>query len=350
MEIESGVLRGALPSELELAGRFQVSRPTIRESLEILRKAGLVESTRGQNHRIIAPAKTKIPLDKDEGVIILGFVPFEELSPFALFIINQIQQAASANYNVRIVCNANASPLAGIKEIASKHQYRCWVLIGPAGNVLEWFESSHLPCLAIGSSGSSVEIPLLAMDLRSVMLHAFALAGQRSYKGPFLLLPGNSENINRAFLQIQAKHRPGTPDIYWHDTTLDGVRKTVDRIVRAHFNREGPPALILAVRPKHALMVLSHLRERDFRPGRDFGLISIGYENYLDFVTPRMASYSINQQRMCKKFLRMFSEIMDSGYTRPGVFRVIADFCDGETFPRLDKKSAAHKEKKEGSS
>jgi DNA-binding LacI/PurR family transcriptional regulator len=339
-EIECGVLRGVLPSELELAKRFQVSRPTIRGSLEILRKAGLIESIRGQNHRIL-PQTGKARVEKeDEGIIILGFAPLEELSPFSLALISQVQQVAGSKFNVQIVCSASPSPLPKIKEIAAKHRYRCWVVIGPSADVLRWFEASHLPCLALAPAIPSSEIPVLAMDMNSVMSHAFALAGQRGYSGPLLILPSSrsADDTSRTFLSIQAKHGKTEAAVFLHDSTMEGIRKAVDRIAKSRIIKGEPPPLILVVRPKFALMALTYLREKNYKHGIQFGLISIGRENYLDFCVPTMACYTINRQRMFKKFLRMLSEILDSGYTRPGLFRIIADFIDGETLPRLSAK------------
>lgn len=338
-EIKNGTLSEVLPSELELSTRFQVSRPTIRDSLDILRKAGLIESTRGQNHRIL-PQKGKPVSSKTEaGVTVLGFAPLEELSPFSLALISLIQQSAGSKFNVQIVTSLNLTSPAALRELTGRQPQRCWVLIGPPPEVLRWFESSRLLCLAIAPSISSTRIPVLAMDMKSVILHSFALTAQRGYSGPLLLLPVNSQasGMTESFSAAQQKYPQADAAMFTHDATMNGVRRTIEKIARARIGKATPP-LILAVRPKHALMALSALRAQDFKPGVHFGLIAIGWENYLDFVVPTMACYTIKRQRLFKKFLRMLSEILDSGYTRPGLFPVIADFCEGDTFPRFSGK------------
>lgn len=335
-EIKSGLMRDVLPSELDLARRFQVSRPTIRDALEILRKSGLIESSRGQNHRIVAQKICSEPQAGEGGVTVLGFAPLDELSPFSLSLMSQIQLAVGSKYEVRIVSNANLTSPGALRDLTSREKQRCWVLIGPPADVLHWFEASGLPCLAMAPSIPSTAIPILAMDMHSVMMHAFSLAKQRGYSGPHLLIPANRQTSETArfFAEAQAKYPQRDTAIYSHDTTMIGVRRAVEKIVRSKRGEEQPP-LILVVRPKHALMVLSVLRAQDLKPGTHYGLISIGRENYIDYVIPTMACYTIKRQRLFKKFLRMLSEILDSGYTRPGLFSVIADFYEGETFPRL---------------
>lgn len=336
-EIKTGLMRDVLPSELDLSRRFQVSRPTIRDALEILRKAGLIESSRGQNHRILPQTvNPEVPSDAG-GVTVLGFAPLDELSPFSLSLMSQIQLAVGSKHEVRIVSNANLTNPTALRELTSRERQRCWVLIGPPADVLHWFEASRLPCLALAPSIHSKEIPILAMDMQSVIMHAFSLATQRGYSGPYLLIPTHRQTSEtaRLFAEAQAKHPQRDVAIHSHDTTMVGVRRAVEKIVRSKRGDDQPP-LILVVRPKHALMVLSILRAQDLKPGAHYGLISIGRENYLDYVIPTMACYTIKRQRLFKKFLRMLSEVLDSGYTRPGLFSVIADFYEGETFPRLE--------------
>jgi len=338
-EIMCGALQADLPSELDLAKRFQVSRPTIRDSLEILRKAGLIKSTRGQNHRIVPQKENSEHVEAGGGVAVLGFAPLDELSPFSLSLISQVQQAAGSKFDVKIIASAHLNTPSALRDLTGKQVYRCWVLIGPPQEVLRWFESSRLPCLALAPSSASTEIPSLAMDMNSVILHAFSLAGQRGYGGPLLLVPSVSQDsqIMRHFLAVQTKYPDAEAAAFSHDATMDGVRRTIDKIARARIGK-GVPPLILALRPKHALMALSALSARDLKPGKHFGLISIGRETYLDYVIPTMACYTINRQKMFKKFLRMFAELLDSSYTRPGLFQIIADFYDGETFPRISQK------------
>ncbi len=338
-EIMSGALRDELPSELELAKHFQVSRPTIRDSLQILRKAGLIKSTRGQNHRIVPQEESPGHVKAAGGVAVLGFAPLDELSPFSLSLISQVQQAVGSKFDVKIIASAHLNTPSALRELTGKQVHRCWVLIGPPQEVLRWFESSRLPCLALAPSVASTEIPSLAMDINSVILHAFSLAGQRGYSGPLLLLPSVSQasEIMRKFVAVQAKYPHAEAASFSHDATIGGVRRTIDKIARVRFGKGSPP-LILALRPKHALMVLSALTARNFKLGTDFGLISIGRETYFDYLIPTMACYTINRQKMFKKFLRMLTELLDSGYTRPGLIQIIADFYDGETLPRISEK------------
>ena len=64
-----------LPSELELAGHFQVSRPVVRQALDRLRKDELVSSIRGSGTYVRsgpAPAAPPVPSGGDMGHILHG--------------------------------------------------------------------------------------------------------------------------------------------------------------------------------------------------------------------------------------------------------------------------------------
>jgi DNA-binding FadR family transcriptional regulator len=65
--VVEGILRGdfgvggKLPTEGELATRFGVSRPTVREALSRLRSDGVIETRRGSGSHVVSPAGTPAP-------------------------------------------------------------------------------------------------------------------------------------------------------------------------------------------------------------------------------------------------------------------------------------------------
>jgi len=59
--IEEGVWHEVLPGERELADRFQVSRPTLREALKILQRNQVIEVAHGKRRTIVTANLTKSP-------------------------------------------------------------------------------------------------------------------------------------------------------------------------------------------------------------------------------------------------------------------------------------------------
>ena len=55
-----------LPSERDLAGRFEVSRPTIREAMIALEIAGLVDIKTGSGIYVLAQTETLVPRSLDD--------------------------------------------------------------------------------------------------------------------------------------------------------------------------------------------------------------------------------------------------------------------------------------------
>ena len=53
-----------LPSEHELVQTYKVSRDTIRKSLDLLQKAGLIKKMRGQGSKVIQQEQIYFPVSK----------------------------------------------------------------------------------------------------------------------------------------------------------------------------------------------------------------------------------------------------------------------------------------------
>src|SRR6185503_7916079 len=51
-DLQSGIWREYLPGEHRLCERLQISRPTLRHALEMLRREGLIEVSQGRRRRI----------------------------------------------------------------------------------------------------------------------------------------------------------------------------------------------------------------------------------------------------------------------------------------------------------
>ena len=67
-QIQNGQIRPGerLPSERDLAGRFEVSRPTIREAMIALEIAGLVDIKTGSGIYVLAQTETLVPRSLDD--------------------------------------------------------------------------------------------------------------------------------------------------------------------------------------------------------------------------------------------------------------------------------------------
>ena len=56
-QIMSGELHGRLPSEIQIAAQWRVSKTVVRKALALLREAGLVETHHGFGSRVLPPGE-----------------------------------------------------------------------------------------------------------------------------------------------------------------------------------------------------------------------------------------------------------------------------------------------------
>ena len=90
---------GKLPTESELAGRFGVSRPTVREALARLRSDGVIESRRGSGSMVVRQPGAPM---------------------------------------------AAPTPIRSLADIERYYEYRCWVEGGAAASAAEFHDAGDL--------------------------------------------------------------------------------------------------------------------------------------------------------------------------------------------------------------
>jgi DNA-binding LacI/PurR family transcriptional regulator len=112
-QIRRGALRPGdrVPSEMELATQFEVSRITSKRALEVLREAGLVERIRGRGTFVVrnlpdltgvtVPLKGRVPRPKNEARSVAFVVP-DMSEAYGLDLLNAIEERC-AEYGAHLV-------------------------------------------------------------------------------------------------------------------------------------------------------------------------------------------------------------------------------------------------------
>ncbi|MGV3574899.1 MAG: FadR/GntR family transcriptional regulator [Devosia sp.] len=105
--------RSRLPSETELARRFGMSRPVIRQALAKLRDAGLIQSRQGSGSFVIGPAVN--PEEPPDNVLFPSIGSIADITAFVTFREGMEGEIAATAAN-----NRSAEDLAAIAEAVTR--------------------------------------------------------------------------------------------------------------------------------------------------------------------------------------------------------------------------------------
>jgi GntR family transcriptional regulator len=176
--VRSGAMRPGdrLPSELELASRFAVSRSSVREALKLLEQDGLIDVHHGSGRFVSASAALRVhrPITRFEGVTEL----LEDLGYHPINEILSVERAASTDDErtaLGLDANADVIRLRRLRRhddtalMLSINVFRADLLGGDdlaavdfSGSLTEWLrERGHLPV----SSAAEIRAALLPDDV-----------------------------------------------------------------------------------------------------------------------------------------------------------------------------------------
>lgn len=327
------------PGEIAQASRLQVSRPTLRGALEVLRREGFIHTTPGRGTRI-KQTRRETASEKLRAVAVLTAVPHHRLNSFSLFLLGKLQVATqSAGRQLELHCQPRLeftrSPRS-LERLVRHFPASCWVLLSTTPSVVNLFPEKKLPSLAVGAGVSNAGLPCIDIDHHATCQHAVMLLRSRGISRIALIAPRDVMPVSNdraapwrdAFLDASrgSENRARVFDLDFREW---GVQRTLDRVFVAF----PPPVGLLVVRPKHTLAIMSHLMHAGMHLPHDVSLISLGYESFLDFITPSVAHYrsdwDLFARRLCRMTLQLATE--QSLPSRPVLLK--SGFHAGDSLP-----------------
>jgi LacI family transcriptional regulator len=316
--IESGMWRDYLPGERTICTMWQISRPTLRTALEILRHEKLIETGHGRRTRVLtqaAPRKVK-----SLTVGLLSPEPLHEMPPFVMLWVDELRgQLAAADHLLHVQVGragfGNKNPSRALESLVSGTPAAAWVLYQTTESMQHWFAEQRVPCVVVGSLFSGVALPAVDRDYRAVCRHAVGLLRNRGHKHLALLLHrqrfgGDVESelgFEEGLVASQARGVAGT--ILRHDGSNDSICTQMDALLAM---RQRPTAMLIA-RSRFALVALTHLLRRGVKIPGDMALLCRDDDSFLDHVVPRMARYAVNPGVFAKQVFRMVMGLVQEG-------------------------------------
>jgi len=334
--LREGAWIGKLPGERELSRQLDVSRPTLRAALDLLRREGWLKTSPGRQ-RVIARRAGGKASPRSQIVGLLTPLPLQEVPPFALCWMDKLRELlARAGLQLEIHSGRRWYSRRPEKDLAALTQEApaaAWLLFVANERMQRWFAESQLPGVVSGSSHPGVDLPSVDFDYRAVCRHAAGQFLQRGHRRIVLLMQASDtagDRESEAGFREAFQTRAGaaaTPAVVLHDGTPECIRQRL----HALFARGPAPTAFLVARSMPALMTASELLRRGLRLPRDAAVIARDSDHFLEYFSPRLARYRADPEVHARRLARLVIKLARGGVCRQGSVRIMPDFFPGES-------------------
>lgn len=334
--LQSGVWRDSLPGERTLCAMWQISRPTLRSALDVLRREKLIEVGHGKRTRVLA--KTAARDIKTMTVGLLSPEPLHEMPPFVMLWVDELRgQLAAADHLLHVQVGragfGHKNPARALDALVKGTPAAAWVLYQTTETMQRWFAEHHVPCVVVGSLFPRITLPAVDRDYRAVCRHAVGLLANRGHRNLALLIHeqrfGGDLESEHGFKEglAAARSRNVAGTLLHHDGSSEGICTRLDAMLAL---RKRPTALLVA-RSGVALTALTHLLRRGVKVPGDIALLCRDDDSFLDHVVPRMARYAVNPGAFAKQVFRMVMGLVQDGQLQHSDVKVMPAFVGRES-------------------
>jgi GntR family transcriptional repressor for pyruvate dehydrogenase complex len=201
--IEEIAIGGQLPSEADLAGRFGVSRVTVREALKLLAGQGLVSLSRGRRAVVTQP----------DGALFGGFLrSLIKSDPRAMFDLLQVRRVLEVQ-SVQMACrNAGRAGLAAVESALEAMRVAAAASDGGDGGGEAAFVAADVRFhQAIALAGGNRVLTYLFEAMEPTLMEAF-LASQRGQRHSGKSLMAGYVAHRTIFAHVRARDEKAAAD------------------------------------------------------------------------------------------------------------------------------------------
>ena len=317
-EIKSGQLTSPLPGERELAMRLNISRKTVRKAMAMLEEQLWVSpAEHGRRRQILKTATTHAP--KASTNSLLGKTVII-MAPRALGQMSGIEKLFQSRLTrlcekVGITLKHRHLDVRHMKQPA--HRLSEFVLQNPADayllqhstqSIQKWFELEKIPALILGDCWGGVRLPSVAGDHEATAVHAAGLLQRNGHKTVALLLPEPSKRGLEVFTK---KLKATAPDIHFtiikHEETPESTTAAVHKL----FSQQSSiPTAVIAGLSFATVSLVSFAGRHGFRIPEDISLISLAYDEVLNYLQPTTAVYNNNWESYTRVVSQSVSELL----------------------------------------
>lgn len=334
--ILNGTWTDVLPSERSLCLLLQISRPTLRSALDILRHEGLLEVRPRQSTRILQTKITSQTVQRPI-VVLLTDKPLHQHGATALSFVGKLQLALTRSDCQLVIVDdpqlGREHPHRRLEKIISQYQAVCYLLMTVSEAVQMFFSRLHLPAMVCGSRYPQVRLPSCDWNYSAIGRHAAGVFLGQGHESlclvrPSLLRKGDLEG-EEGFQQVALKHKNVTL------TTIrnNGRAASLVRIIQKTYSEKNPPTGLFVMDPYDCITVLFALQGMRIKIPEAVSVISLDWATIFNALPFRVASYS-DRSRLAEKSAKLVLKLVLNHFVPPNENLIMADFQNGDTLSR----------------
>jgi DNA-binding LacI/PurR family transcriptional regulator len=334
--LREGIWVTRMPGERELSRQLDISRPTLRAALEVLRAEGWLEVMPGRQRLIVGGTRCGEPV-RARNVGVLTPLPMQEVPPFALCWMDRLRELlARAGLQLEIHSGRrwySRRPERDLAALTRQAPAGAWLLFMTNERMQRWFVQSKLPAVLSGSCHAGLDLPSVDFDYRAVCRHAAGQFLQRGHRTIVLLMQASDMAGDReseaGFLEaFQSKAgAAAAPIIAHHDGTPAGIRSCLHGLL----GRRTAPTAFLVARSMPALMTASELLRRGWRIPRDAAVIARDSDHFHEYFSLPLARYRADPEVHARRLARIVVQLVGGSRARSSRARIMPEFFPGES-------------------
>jgi DNA-binding LacI/PurR family transcriptional regulator len=339
--IRQSIAQGAwtefLPNERSLALQLQISRPTLRAAIDILRHDGVVEVVSRQGTKILSPGRKNRP-ENPTTVVLLTGKPLHQHGASVLSFVGNLQTTlTSSGFQLVIVDDPQLSkghPQKFLEKVTAQHQAVCYLLSSVSEAVQVYFSRVSLPVMIFGSRFPGVKLPSCDWNYEAIGRHAAGVFVGKGHRRlclvrPLVMKKGDLEG-EEGFRRIAQKRHEGALSVISHGGRASALFHKVQKV----FAAEDRPTGIFVLDPYDCVTVLFALQSLGLKVPEQVSIISLDWATVFNAIPYRIAFYS-DHSRLAEKSAKLVLKLALNHVVPPNENLIMADFNAGETVAAL---------------
>ena len=331
-QIRSGQMQ-VLPSERELALQLQISRPTIRKALAILRTEGCIR-TEGRRTYAQSSHQTATPPRRQRKISILLPDPFVQALPNAMLWIHSLSNLLYGNGHKLELVNGQRyygeRSSRSLANLVKTSRADCWVLTRTTRALQRWFSEQKVPAVVAGSVYPSISLPSVDIDHTAFGRHAAAAFLRNGHTRVALffekLWHAGDMETEAGFKTEFSRHSDTEQPIISH---IERTPNATVQELRRLLSLQSPPSGFLFCDGFSYLTAQTYMNSLGYLIPRDISMISEDEGPFLSHMLPEPTRYTTNAEKFAKAMSRAITQVLKN--QAPGDFkiRIMPEFIRG---------------------